>query len=188
MIPKSGHRFSDKIMRKSKERMNRRIPRLVILATLVLTAPVLSGCADFDIDKFDILGRNEKKKLPGDRKPVFPEGVPGVTQGIPPEYIKGNQPPPDTAMAPAAVPEANAPPPAAAAAPQPAKQSAAVDPNDEPKPKIRKPKVAKQKLIPDQSPKPAQTQQQDQQQPQQSSTAPNTAPWPAAPQTGTFSR
>ena len=163
----------------------RSISRIVMFATLVLTAPVLSGCADFDIDKLDILGLNEKKKLPGDRKAVFPEGVPGVTQGIPPEYIKGNQPPPDTAMAPAAVPEANAPPPVAAAAPQPAKQSAAVDPNDEPKPKIRKPKVAKQKLIPDQSPKPAQAQPQDQQQqPQQSSTA----PWPAAPQTGTFSR
>ena len=163
----------------------RSISRIVIFTALVLTAPVLSGCADFDIDKLDILGLNEKKKLPGDRKPVFPEGVPGVTQGIPPEYIKGNQPPQDTAMAPAAAPEANTPP-AAAAAPQLAKQSATVDPNDEPKPKIRKPKVAKQKLIPDQSPKPAQTQQQqDQQQPPQQS---STAPWPAAPQTGTFSR
>ena len=36
---------------------------------------------------------DDKKKLPGDRKPLFPEGVPGVTQGVPPEYFKGNQPP-----------------------------------------------------------------------------------------------
>lgn len=168
----------------------KRIPRLVILVTLVLTTPVLSGCADFDIDKFDILGLNDKKKLPGDRKAVFPEGVPGVSQGIPPEYIKGNQPPPDTALAPTAAPDANAPPPAAAAAPEPAKKTAAVDPDGEPKAKIRKPKVTKQKLIPDQSPRPAQNQQQDQQQapPQQSSSAPNTAPWPSSPAPGTFSR
>ena len=35
---------------------------------------------------------NSKKKLPGDRKPVFPQGVPGVAQGIPQELVKGNQP------------------------------------------------------------------------------------------------
>src|SRR5262249_13152344 len=34
-------------------------------------------------------------KLPGDRKPVFPEGVPGVAQGIPPDLMKGNQPQPE---------------------------------------------------------------------------------------------
>ena len=31
-----------------------------------------------------------KKKLPGERKPVFPEGVPGLEQGVPKELYKGN--------------------------------------------------------------------------------------------------
>ena len=48
------------------------------------------------MDKLDVFDLNEKKKLPGERKELFPEGVPGVTQGIPPEYMKGNQPPPDS--------------------------------------------------------------------------------------------
>src|SRR6266571_227823 len=77
----------------------RRIHRIVFLAVLALALPALSGCADFDADKLDIFGLNEKKKLPGERKAVFPEGVPGVSQGIPPEYVKGNQPPPETAQA-----------------------------------------------------------------------------------------
>jgi hypothetical protein len=148
----------------------RRMQRIVLIAIIVAVAPVLSGCADFDLDKFDIFGLNEKKKLPGDRKTLFPEGVPGVTQGIPPEFVKGNQPPPENAQA--------APLPV-----EPPKAAAAVDPNEKPKPK-RKVKVAKQKLIPDNSPPPAQNQQsapwpaqnqQQQQVPQQSSSA----PWPS---------
>src|SRR5512144_1257120 len=82
------------------ERM-RASSRIVLLVTLALAIPALAGCADFDPDKLDVFGLNEKKKLPGERKELFPEGVPGVTQGIPPEYVKGNQPPPETALAPA---------------------------------------------------------------------------------------
>lgn len=128
----------------------RRMQRIVLIAVTVAIAPVLSGCADFDLDKLDVFGLNDKKKLPGDRKPLFPEGVPGVSQGIPPEFVKGNQPPPENAEA----------------APLPVEppKAAAVEPNEKPKPK-RKVKVAKQKLIPDNSPPPAQNQQ--------------TAPWPA---------
>src|SRR5216684_2159398 len=76
----------------------RRMQRIVLIAAMVAIAPVLTGCADFDLDKLDVFGLNDKKKLPGDRKPLFPEGVPGVSQGIPPEFVKGNQPPPDTAQ------------------------------------------------------------------------------------------
>ena len=175
--------------------MMRRIPRIVLLAAMIVLAPALSGCADFDMDKLDVFGLNEKKKLPGDRKPLFPEGVPGVSQGIPPEYVKGNQPPPDAAQTPPPGQNANAP------AAEPGNKAAAVEPVEEPKPKLRKPKVTKQKLIPDQSPPPAQGAQpaqqpapapwpaQGQQQPpQQSSSAPNTAPWPSSPAPGTFSR
>src|SRR4030081_1182951 len=41
-----------------------------------------------------------KKALPGERKAVFPEGVPGVAQGVPPELVKGYQPAPETAVPP----------------------------------------------------------------------------------------
>src|SRR6476660_6101783 len=73
--------------------------RIVMLAALALAIPALAGCTNFDPDKLDVFGLNEKKKLPGERKDLFPEGVPGVTQGIPPEDVKGNHPPPETAQA-----------------------------------------------------------------------------------------
>ena len=50
-----------------------------------------------------------KKPLPGERRAVFPEGVPGVQQGVPPELMRGNQNAGETA----------AQPPAPAAAPEP---------------------------------------------------------------------
>jgi hypothetical protein len=161
----------------------RSIHRVVLLIGLI--APVLSACADFDMDKLDIFGLNEKKKLPGDRKAVFPEGVPGVSQGIPPEYMKGYQPTPDTPLTAEGAPDN----PAAAA--DPSKKTAAVQPTEEPKPKPkRKPKprppvqpAAQQNS--QQQPWPAQDQQQ---QPQQQGQNSNTAPWPAAPAPGTFSR
>ncbi len=52
----------------------------------------LGGCAGFGLDSFDGLF-NSKKPLPGDRKAVFPDGVPGVPQGVPPELVSGYQPP-----------------------------------------------------------------------------------------------
>jgi hypothetical protein len=68
----------------------RRIHRVVMLALLIGIGPIVAGCTDFDPDKLDVLGLNQKKKLPGKRVALFPEGVPGVTQGIPPEYMKGS--------------------------------------------------------------------------------------------------
>jgi hypothetical protein len=56
----------------------------------------LGGCDSFDpLDKFqdwDIMG-SSKKPLPGERRAVFPEGTPGVPQGVPPELVKGYQAP-----------------------------------------------------------------------------------------------
>ena len=66
----------------------RTIYRVMLLTALATCAPGLTACSGFDPDKLDIFGLNEKKKLPGERKDVFPGGVPGVTQGIPPEYVK----------------------------------------------------------------------------------------------------
>lgn len=55
----------------------------------------LGGCAsagDFEPSSLlDFL--SSKKPIPGERRPVFPEGVPGVQQGVPPELMRGaNQP------------------------------------------------------------------------------------------------
>src|SRR3974377_1134828 len=66
-----------------------RIHSAIVLALLLAAAPALSGCADFDMDKLDVLGLNKKKPLPGERHDVFPEGVPGVARGIPAELMKG---------------------------------------------------------------------------------------------------
>jgi hypothetical protein len=150
----------------------RRMQRVVLLAGLVVLAPVLSACENFDMDKLDVFGLNEKKKLPGERKPVFPEGVPGVTQGIPPEYRQGNQPPADAALTTPAGPD-NA-----------AKKTAALEPEAKPKPK-RKPKPRTVSQPPaarnqDQQPAPAPWPAPGQ--------ASSTAPWPSAPPPGTFSR
>jgi hypothetical protein len=84
----------------------------------------LTGCGSFDpTDWF-----NNKKPLPGERKLVFPEGVPGVPQGVPAELVRGNQPAAD----PAAVAAAETNPPAEA------KPAPAV----KPKPKVAtRPKV-----------------------------------------------
>jgi outer membrane biosynthesis protein TonB len=67
----------------------RRFHRMALVALLLGAAPAISGCADFDLDKLDVFGLNKKKPLPGERHAVFPEGVPGVTQGIPAELLAG---------------------------------------------------------------------------------------------------
>jgi hypothetical protein len=85
----------------------RRIRRVLFIGSLLSLSLTLTACSDFSVpDPTDFFGSemfNPKKKLPGDRKPVFPEGVPGVSQGVPPDLVKGNQqagltqPPPDAA-------------------------------------------------------------------------------------------
>ena len=160
----------------------RRMQRIVLLTTVLAVMPALAGCANFDPENLDIFGLTEKKKLPGDRKPVFPEGVPGVTQGVPPQYIKGNQPPADAAMM---APEQAPPPAAAVEAPKP-----------KPKPKPQRRAAAKPKPAPAaqpvaQQPQQAQPQQASPQQGWPQGSAPasgSTANWPAPPPAGTFSR
>ncbi|HEY0224457.1 MAG TPA: hypothetical protein VGC38_08095 [Pseudolabrys sp.] len=138
----------------------RRMQRIALLVAVIAVAPVLAGCSStsLDPDQWDFFGLNEKKKLTGERKPLFPEGVPGVSQGIPPEFVKGNQPPEGAETPLTALP---AEPPKAAAAEE-----------EQPKPK-RKAKVAKRKLIPDTGPPAAQAQQPAQQPAQQQPAA-----WP----------
>ena len=65
--------------------------RILMIASLLAAGLMLSGCESFDPGSwFDT-----KKPLPGDRKAVFPEGVPGVPQGVPRELVQGYQPPPE---------------------------------------------------------------------------------------------
>ena len=71
----------------------RRSQRLIAAAVVIALSGALAGCAggmsSFDpSDLLDFL--DTKKKLPGERKPVFPEGVPGLEQGVPKGLYKGS--------------------------------------------------------------------------------------------------
>ena len=66
--------------------------RIVLIAASLLTCGLtLGGCESMDPSEWF----NTKKPLPGDRKAVFPEGVPGVPQGVPADLVQGYQPPPE---------------------------------------------------------------------------------------------
>jgi hypothetical protein len=87
---------------------------LIAGAALVVLGLALSGCGgkmnSFDpTDWLDFL--DTKKPLPGNRKPVFPDGVPGVEQGVPKELYKGAPQQDDSAVV--------TPPPAPAPEPEP---------------------------------------------------------------------
>lgn len=92
--------------------------RLIAATVLAALSCVLAGCGtngSFDpTDALDFL--DTKKKLPGERKPVFPNGVPGVEQGVPKELYKGAQqqqqdaPPPVASLEPEPKPKKGAKP------------------------------------------------------------------------------
>jgi hypothetical protein len=66
---------------------------IVLIASLVASGIMLGGCSTFDPTEWF----NTKKPLPGERKAMFPDGVPGVAQGVPPELVEGyreSEPPP----------------------------------------------------------------------------------------------
>jgi hypothetical protein len=162
--------------------------RMVLVASLLALLPAVTGCSGFDPDKLDVFGLNEKKKLPGDRRPLFPEGVPGVTQGVPPELVKGHQAPPEEAAAveTSAPAVAEKPKPKPAAKPRVVRKPAPVEPAGEapassaapaasPWPDAQPPRQQSQSSSPWPSSQPAQS-------------APSQSPWPDAPPAGTFSR
>src|ERR1700751_4331620 len=96
----------------------RRSQRLIAAAVLIALSGALAGCSSASgWDPTDLLDwLDTKKKLPGDRKPVFPDGVPGLEQGVPKELYKGTQQQREdraaanAAAAPAAQPPADAAP------------------------------------------------------------------------------
>lgn len=146
--------------------------RMAVTAGALSLALFAGGCESFDLTD---LFPDGKKKLAGDRRPVFPDGVPGVSQGVPPELVKGYQPP---EAGPAVI---TAPPPAA-------------EPEEKPKP-ASKPKRTAARPKPKPAPAPAQAEPQPQQaaqpaaqSPWPAQTQPQQSAWPAAPAPGTFSR
>src|ERR1700675_2479468 len=74
-----------------REPTMRRPQRLIAATVLVALSSALAGCGSMgNFDPSDLLDfLDTKKKLPGDRKPVFPEGVPGLEQGVPKDLYKG---------------------------------------------------------------------------------------------------
>jgi hypothetical protein len=180
----------------------RRSQRLIAAAVLISLSGALAGCSDSltnwdPTDMLDFL--DTKKKIPGERKPVFPEGVPGLEQGVPKQLYKGSaQEQIDQQNAQAAA-AASAPPPGApkskhaksksnppATAPDTASAedggANAAPPAPKPKKIVRKRTTAPP---PDQTAQPAQSGQpaQPAQPPQQSA-----APFPAPMPSGTFTR
>ena len=178
----------------------RRSQRLISAAIVIALSGALAGCSsslsNFDpSDMLDFL--DTKKKLPGDRKPVFPAGVPGLEQGVPKDLYKGarqtDDPNAQTAVAPppeepkskrgakssgksAPATASTAPAGAAAdpdAAPDEEGSATAAPPPPKPKAIVRKRTTAPP---PDQSAAPAQSSQQ------------SAAPFPAPVPSGTFTR
>jgi hypothetical protein len=90
--------------------------RIILIASLLASGVMLGGCSTFDPTEWF----NTKKPLPGDRKSMFPDGVPGVPQGVPPELVEGYrepEPPPPQVVEEKAKPKPK-PRPKQAAAPR----------------------------------------------------------------------
>jgi len=105
----------------------RRHQRAIVACAVLASGFLLAGCETSDLmDKVQdmIPFGDNKKPLPGERREVFPQGVPGVPQGVPPDMVKGAQ-----AQQPAPPPEAAAPPPE-----QPKQKKAAVKKRPPPQP------------------------------------------------------
>ena len=170
----------------------RRPQRLIAATVLIALSGALAGCGSMgNFDPSDLLDfLDTKKKLPGDRKPVFPEGVPGLEQGVPKDLYRGarQQDDPNAQAAAAAPPPVEEPkskrgakakgkPAAAAADPDAAPEeeggTAAAPPAPKPARITRKRTTAPP---PDQSAAPAQSSQQ------------SASPFPAPMPSGTFTR
>jgi hypothetical protein len=153
----------------------------------------LSGCASGGLELDPAYWFPDgKKKLPGERREVFPGGVPGVTQGVPPELVRGNPEnptnQPEQALAPVRQEPPQQPQPEAEERPRPRPKKVA-RPRAAPAP-AQEPEVhPSQRPVQQQQPAgawPAPPPQAQQTQPQQQ--APAAGAWPAPPASGTFTR
>src|SRR5215470_2749560 len=123
-----------------------RFARGALTVSMLSLGVFLTGCGSYDPTQFDPTAIfdaeifNTKKKLPGERKAVFPDGTPGVPQGVPEELVKGHQP---TGDADASVQSAEVNPEA-----KPAPKAEA-KPKPKPQPKVAaKPKEPKDESTP----------------------------------------
>ena len=174
----------------------RRPQRLIAAAVLVALSGALAGCGGGGIGNFDPSDMldflDTKKKLPGERKPVFPDGVPGLDQGVPKDLYKGARqqqlddpnaqaaaaapPPPEEPRSKRGAKGKQAAAPATAepdAAPEEEGSTAAAPPAPKPQKVVRKRTTAPP---PDPSSAPAQSSQQ------------SVAPFPAPIPSGSFTR
>lgn len=169
----------------------RRPQRLIAATVLAAMSIALAGCSSGSFDPTDMMDWfDTKKKLPGERRPVFPEGVPGVEQGVPRDMYKGAHQ--------EAPPVADVPPPAVEPR-KPAAKSAAREAEPFPKPVDEaKPPPIKRKRTritapePDAEPAPAPQRQQQQAAPPPQQAAPppqqSSSPFPAPLPSGGFAR
>ncbi|MGB6509081.1 MAG: hypothetical protein WBF07_13235, partial [Xanthobacteraceae bacterium] len=141
---------------------------LALAFLLVLAACTPGGQFDptevFNSDMFD-----SKTKLKGQREPLFPNGVPGTTTGVPADLVKGYQPPPDQASA--SPDSINAPPANQAAQPQ-------AKPKPTPKVAVGRPRTRAAKIEKPPSSQPTQIDIGAKGAPPQK---PSGAPWPNSP-------
>jgi hypothetical protein len=122
----------------------RRFPRPFVAAIALALAGTVAGCTSFDpSDMLDFL--DTKKPIPGQRRDVFPEGVPGIDPGIPKEYLQGQNTDPNAAPGVPGNPTPNGQPPGGGG------QTADAQPADAPPPPAVKPpkntKVAARRRI-----------------------------------------
>ena len=72
---------------------------LVRIGATLTVVLLLAGCTQGgQFDPTELLSTDmfgTKKTIQGDRQPVFPNGVPGAETGVPPDLVKGYQPPPE---------------------------------------------------------------------------------------------
>jgi hypothetical protein len=133
---------------------------VIVVATFALP---LGGCVNFDPQDWlagDWFGN--KKPLPGERRELFPGGVPGVARGVPSDLVKGNQA--------AALQEQEA---------EEAKMNLPEEPKAKPKAKPKpKPKVAQETAEPERRSTPVTVRPQAQPQRQQSQQG---VQWPEPP-------
>ncbi len=177
--------------------------RLIAATVLIALSSALAGCGGGglgDLDPTSMLDfLDTKKKLPGERKPVFPEGVPGVEQGVPKDLYKGAQ---EQQLQQQTPPVVEAPPepkpqhsrktrhasPKHAAPAEPAAdtdEGAAVATKPTPAPKRKRARVT----APEQEqPAPQQTQQEPQQPSASPQQQPDLKPFPAPLPSGSFQR
>jgi outer membrane biosynthesis protein TonB len=150
-------------------RTRRRVHVAVMSLAVALS---LAGCGTSSTPDFDPTGLldflDTKKPLPGERKPVFPEGVPGVERGVPKELTKGYQ-----------QQQAETPPD------QPTETEKRAVPE---KPKPVKKAAAKKKLAPRVQPEPVEEEAPPAAQRPASPQQPAANPFPAPLPSGSFSR